>query len=228
MRRLFAASIGLALTAGLLVAPVAAKGNDVFDLHVSWRDNQRWVEQQSSKTPIECEQDITGCVWNPTEHLWDIDSRVIFVAGGNLAAGASSTAADSVIADRALHMTGVNVTSPSPDLLVSITFQPQDVTWDFTPLLVDGEYEYRGCVVGPIYQNTPPEGEVIPDSNGGRGWVTNYTLTVTNPTNRTVRNNGAQFTYRSSEPFHIAQFCRTLPSPSTYIVLGGAGWRDGR
>lgn len=190
------------------------------------RDQQFWIEQQSGPTPVECAQDSTDCVWNPTNHLWDIDDSVEFGAYGKLAAGATTSVSDSIIADSTHHMVGVLITSPSPNLTATVTFQPQDVTWEFTPELVNGKYEYRGCVVGPVYSNSPPDGPVIEGSNGGIGFVTHYTFIVTNPTNRTVRGTLARLTYRSAEPLHQAVYCRS--DPQTPISVGGAVWHDGR
>ena len=215
MRRALALFGAVALAAAFSYPALAAKppngGNPPFELVISTRVRTTIVEGQPG-------------VVNPTVCLWDIDDRVVWFANGTLEANASTSASDCLIADSHHHLLGFRLYSPSGALQVTVTYQPQGVTRAFTPVLVNGEYEYRGCIIGPLYDGNEPEVQIIPGSNGGWGVETTMTLTVTNPTPSKIRNSDATVTWRSSEPTSQAIYCRGL-GPA--FGEGGAVWQTG-
>ena len=101
--------------------------------------------------------------------------------------------------------------SGSPDLVVTMTFQPQDMTFTLAPRpspTYSRSYEYRGCVRGPLYDGSEATIEDIPNSNGGWGVKGTVTVTVTNPTGKTVRTVNADFRAGSDAPGAYRQtFC---------------------
>lgn len=134
------------------------------------------------------------CVHNvPQQCPWSADDRWINGTYGVLNSGTTAFT-DCAIADNTCcgdtptptgiagrHLLGLLVTADTPLLIVTVNYQPQNVTWTFTPQLVNGRYEYRGCVVGP----TPDGNQLQPiaDSNGGWGIEEAITVLTTNPVN---------------------------------------------
>lgn len=123
----------------------------------------------------------TGCVWNDEDYQLD-------TAGGKLAAGQSSTDTLCLVTDMCHdgacpHTVQVQVANSSQVLNVQLSDTNGNV-WIASPVkgstlqpAVKG-YVWQLCVADPlwnVYTNWP----VIPDTNGGVGIITHYTLTVT-------------------------------------------------
>lgn len=130
------------------------------------------------------------------------------------------------IADGHHEITGVSVSAPSPDLVVTLTYEPQGVSFTLPARAVGRDFEYRGCVTGPIYGNWPAL-EEVPGSNGGRGRQTQITVTVTNPTERRVRNVGVHLE-TGSEGFNAREnFCYGEKTDFVHLGNDQAVWRTG-
>lgn len=196
-----------------------------------------YVEQQSSgKSQAQCGVDPTGCIANPSIEdpepcLWSTDDRDVWYAntGGssaNLASGATASLTECVIADIQLRLNSASVQADTPNLIVTLHFDPQNVTWNLTPLLHGGVYVYDGCVVGPKHNSTDPIVQTIPDSGGGWGVPTTVLFSVTNPTNKTQRHMYGQFEQGSlASGYWRYQACRQ--PLSDFGVAGGAVWQTG-
>lgn len=168
-------------------------------------------------------------VVNPTGCLWSTDDNTQWQAlSATIQAGGSSATADCLIADQDLHMQGVRVGSPSPSLVVTITYQPQNVTFTLPARAVSGEYEYRGCVVGPVYGQGDPQTGIIPNSNGGWGLQTSIVISVTNPTGARVRSTQASTDFGSdaSGYFRSAMCYPDFNSQTDWFSAGGAAWKS--
>lgn len=144
-------------------------------------------------------------VVNPTGCAWDVDDHWMRFAQGTLGAGESLSVDECVIASPTSFYRTVNgqtawwsqsagflgqvLRSPSPDLVVSMCFQPQGRC--FTPAPVydaaNKAYLYRSCARAQ-YRPDEPILTTIPNSQGGIGLRQTVTVTVANPTGRTVRN----------------------------------------
>jgi hypothetical protein len=118
--------------------------------------------------------------------LWSLDSNEKWSGYGYLAAGTSASSGDCLIADIGQHLTGVNFTSTSANLKVTISYQPQGRSYSIKPVKTSTGYQYKGCVAGPFYSTLPllPQ---VPDSTGGNGVLTQINITITNPTNQTIK-----------------------------------------
>lgn len=144
-----------------------------------------------------------GYVWNPTSCLWDPDDQENTIEQGNLYPG-TITKTGCLIAHTYQTWATINgmyafwsitnhpnlhfiVESPKP-LTVSICYQPQGycrtITASSNP---DFTYHYEGCIAGPRYDNDSPSVIEIPNSNGGVGVRTTYTLSVTNITDHIIK-----------------------------------------
>lgn len=157
--------------------------------------------------------------------LWTIDSLNQFSGDGTLLAGATASLSDCLVADDAQHITGLRVDAASPDLIVTITYQPQGVTFTATPTATSTGYDYLVCGVGPVY-STVPLLPLVAESNGGRGVQTTITARVRNPTGRSVRKASVFGVIGSYEPSR-AGFCGA--STSDWFAAGSddAVWKTG-
>lgn len=205
---IFASVGGFAIWKGLAASGnPKSSGNTVFTLTSGPLGAGGDVEQQSTIAWYNCTQDQTSaCVWNNTGCLWTIDDDAGFVgATGNIAPGASTSNGYCVIEDGYGHNINASINSPSPDLVVKVTYQPQNVTFNFKPYLVSrGQYTYSGCVEGPYYsdwRNLP----VIANSNNGHGLQGTFTVSVTNPTGRTIK--GVNGGFHFGVPFRLSDVC---------------------
>lgn len=173
------------------------------------------VEQQPGVT------NPTSCLWTIDDH-WQADTAGF---DGYLDPGASAVASHCLIADTALHIMGVAVSAPSDGLEVTVTYQPQNVTFTLTARPDGRAVEWRGCVVGPRYSELSVLPE-IPDSDGGRGVQGDVTVTVTNMSGRRVRHIGGTLEFGSSGSSERREaYC---PTPKTGpFSLAGAVWQTG-
>lgn len=194
------------------------------------------VEQQSPNVDgwqAFCQSFPEQCVFNRTpEHCaWTADSNVKYAGTGVLAAKATASAAGCLVADWQQHIVGVRVTSGSPNLVVTLSWQPQGQTFVFIARPFEKGYEYRGCVKGPFYSGrlggpNDPQLVAIPDSNGGVGVFSNWNLSVVNPTGRNLHSVSAQMELGSSAPTRITQYCQGDTVEDAFVA-GGAIWGTG-
>lgn len=190
MRRFWLAAI-LGLVACLLLISAARAGSTTPAV---W-----WWQQPVIETPVEqqtpCLPDGTHCgstnpdesVWvvNPTRDdvrpcAWDADDRLLVALGANalLRPGESATSSVCVFADSTVHGIALQVNTPG---LVGILTVP-----GYASVTVQGGQ--TGCISTPDYNaTTVPSLPLIADSNGGHAERVVATFTVTNPTERRVR-----------------------------------------
>lgn len=176
-----------------------------LDTGFSFQQKTSWVEQQDDWP--QGSDDVA--ILRPADlacDVWAVDDHADWRAFGNLDAGASSSRTDCVVSDfspvfatrfgttgwwsTAPHgFAGILVKSTSPDLLVSVCYQPQGRCFTAGPVWdpVFGSYTYSFCGRAD-YRYDDPELVEVPNSNGGRGVFTDVTYTVSNPTGRRVRN----------------------------------------
>jgi len=157
---------------------------------------------------------------NPTGCIWQVDDRVKSGGYGILAAGATVSFTHCEVADHSFHLHGFRVRASSPDLVVTVHFDPQDVTFTLTPQPISGEFLYTGCVSGPRYSTyqTLPE---ITGANGGRGVQGTVTVAAMNPTNRALKKTLVQMETGSDSAGPRQSYCRT-GTRSDSEILGGA------
>lgn len=224
--------------AGVLLALTLAGNVRAADF--AWyavsRDIGSAVEQQSGfHDPTYCAAHQSECVWNPTVNdpqprMWTTDDHVVWWAntGGNSAnlSPGSYTVTEYEFADIQQRLNSVSVTADTPDLSVTVHFEPQGATFAYTPVLSGRQYVYNGCVVGP-YQN-PTDPLVVPIANSNGGWAvpTTVTLTVTNNTGRVQRHVYAQYEMGSmANSYPRYRMCR-LPL-TDWFNEAGAIWQTG-
>lgn len=116
-----------------------------------------------------------------------IDSHSAYVCINDICSSWSFAKAEAI---------GFQFISKSPSLLVSMVIQPQNKVINLTPVFntTTKNYQYRICI-SAYYNNGDPMMGYIPGSNGsndpnsveGTGLVSYFTPTVTNPTNKDVR-----------------------------------------
>lgn len=165
-------------------------------------------------------------VINPTDPfcLWDIDDFWTAGGFGDMAPGVLSIS-QCEIADNQHRIVGISGYATSPDLVVTLSFEPQGVSFTLAPIVRDRKtWDYGGCVTGPIHSTVSllPE---IPDSNGGHGVYTMVTLTVQNSTGRVLRNTLIQLDTGSDSPGTIRRsYCR---GEQVWLQTAGAMWRTG-
>lgn len=197
----------LVLITALLFLPSAQAAPDTFSLVTSSLHTDSSIVQQP------------GAV-NPYDCLWDVDDY--WTAGGSsrkILAGDTNSVSVCLIADTRIPFWGVRVWADAPTLDVSLTFEPQGVTWHFSPEVFDRSWEWRGCLYGPFYPwglHTLPE---IPDTNGGRGIMGAVTFTVTNTAERFVANPSAVIIER---PGLRSSYCK---GEETSVNNNGEMWR---
>ena len=220
----------LATIAVLVTAATASAGKVTpFAFTVSDLDIANLVEQQSylpvfPDSMFECAADPAkpGCVWNPTGCVWDIDDQWNMYGTGVLEAGASHSISQCEITDGQRHLIGFRAFADIPGLVVTVSFSPMNVAFTLMPIAEDRRtWGYGGCVGGPVdwgWASSP----LVEGSNGGRGTVTTVTVTVTNPTDRVVRNVGLESKRGSDTPGSIRRsYCRGEP---VMFDLAGYSW----
>lgn len=184
------------------------------------------VEQQ---TDYPFPADSAEWTINPFDFCyWDVDDHWQYLGRGYLPAGASVSLDQCFVSDpdsytRTINGTtanwstprkylGVYLTAPSPDLVITVCYQPQGRCLSPGPV-GDGQTQtYQSCTQAHHESGDPALVE-IPGSQGGVGVVTTITLTVTNPTSRKV-----QGILASTGPSHL----------NTTALTGcqGLGWDD--
>jgi len=236
MRRLFLPLAILAALAFGTPGAFAAKplsgsgGNALFTWELIGRGTAYVVENQIwPLTWQECfaDQTLAGCVFNNTGCLWDIDDQSEWWA---LPAKLSGTASFSecLIADDVSHIAGFAVGSLSPDLIVTLHYEPSGVTFTLKarPYEQGPGYRYLGCVLGPIYADPSKPGVIeIPNSNGGWGVPSTITMTVTNPTSRTVRDTSGSFKFGSAAGPRLNYCTDNYANLTPFFAAGGATWK---
>jgi hypothetical protein len=165
-----------------------------------FRQFSSWIEQQDD-WPMPASPIINpdpACTWSVNDHNdW--------LAIGSIEAGASTVRSQCIVSDfspvyatrngmtawwsNAVYgFAGLSVRSMSPDLSVSVCYQPQGRCFVPSPVYdaADRVWLYRFC--GRAHYDVEDPGLVdVAGSNGGRGIVGIVTMTVANPTSRRVR-----------------------------------------
>jgi hypothetical protein len=228
--RLLVAAIAACLV--LALAPAAAARPAVYDLTIWGGDNDTLVKHQS---PIDCRYGTVpeeDCVVNPLNDktgancFWDVDDVGNGSSYGRLFAGTTSVSRCGIFDTRYLFI-GVRILTTRPDLTVTLAYEP-GLTFTLGPApYVDPEgrwqWQYRGCVQGPIYQRTTADlaTDPIPDSHGGWGVISTVTLTVTSPadqkSNQTTSGGAAHGPVASSNE---AKYCANGVGDPTDSVTG--------
>lgn len=211
-RMVLAALAVFALTA----LPASAGKGDVLHFTLSGSvQRQNPVEQQSDYPwlpgPLDCSQNLR-CRINPTPCSWDVDDQWLkFAQDDFLPEGVTVSVSTCMIGDanpqfRKIHdlttwwstakgKFGIWLGTSSPDLIITIAYQsgPSFVLepqWN----QATRRYDYFGCVqvdyldgdlaLGPIAGSN---GSQVEGSSEGIGIRHDITLSITNPTSRTVR-----------------------------------------
>jgi hypothetical protein len=220
---------GLVLAVSLAASPAAVRsgGAPVFAWGpTSARVIAQIVEQQSVGTTIT----------NPTACPWSEDDSWYNGSYGVLNAGTTSFT-DCMIADNTLngiplthliglHVIGLQLIADTPNLLVQISYQPQDVTFTFTPQLISGRYVYQGCILGP--QPDSDLLQIIPSSNGGYGFQESITVLTTNSTGHKWQKTQANIWLEGDIPGDeaVTQCRARLSAAGTGYKQNGALWQS--
>jgi len=138
----------------------------------------------------------TGSPWvvNPSTCMWDSDDNYKYASEGSvLRSGATASVNECRYASNTLTPTlptVIDVMSPSPDLLVAEKWSwAGGAVLQHVPAVADGrKYLYRTCAISPQPIDVPLV--TIPNSHGGMAVPQQITVSVTNPTARTVRKTG--------------------------------------
>jgi len=166
-----------------------------------------WGEPDVTQQPVE--QQTEGGATQPDHSLWVVnntgcawdadDARYSGATDGTLAAGATAVGSRCIVADWMEHAVYVTVNSKSPNLVLTLSYQPQGYNFTAARRLVDGRYVYEICVRGPKYtEGASPELQPIPNSGyGGVGVPTTFTYSLHNPTSQTIRNVHGRMTLRA-------------------------------
>lgn len=122
----------------------------------------------------------TGCVWANTDDLADEGI-------GRLAAGGSSSDSLCVVTDYCTdsycpHMIVVDVNSSTSSVRMTLS-NDRGGSWSVpAPVRKSNNlYSYQLCIADPLWtgDTNPADYPAIPGTNGGVGFVTTYTLTMT-------------------------------------------------
>lgn len=165
------------------------------------------VKQQSDDPAC---YDDDSCVYNPTSNprcIWDIDDKASYSGSGYLTAGTHSVT-HCAFWDTAHHLIGVSLRSPASDLDVSVSYEPSGFVVTIAPVFVEGLWEYRGCVVGPLYNTHDPAIGPVPDSNGGWAASGSFTFGINSLTDHDKRDTSyGGVLLGSSEPSRQRTYC---------------------
>jgi hypothetical protein len=153
------------------------------------------IEQQTPGGATQPDQSLW--VVNPTDCVWDPDDHIEWRGFGDLEAGGSDGASGCILGDWKAHVTSVNVVSRSPNLAVEIVLEGDGLRFTAVPVptLIEESgprrYRYEACLYGPDYSNheLPP----VEGSNGGVAVLWTASMSISNPTTRTVRDVGLSF-----------------------------------
>lgn len=142
-----------------------------------------WIEQQAITSTTPTNSFGRNCLWSVNDHeLWE--------SWGYLDAGSSASRDKCVVSDyphtAPYGMSTVGVFAKSPNLVVTVCFEPQTRCFSPAPVLVERQYRYTFCGHAH-YDPSDPVMVEIPGSSGGRGIVTTVSTTISNPTDRRVR-----------------------------------------
>jgi len=184
---------------------------------------QQPVEQQTEGGATQPDHSLwvvnnTGCAWDAD------DSRYTGDTDGTLAAGATASGSRCVISDDVEHGVYLSINSPSPNLVVSMTYAPQGYSFTASPRVEGNRYRYELCVEGVDYDASSPDLQPIPNSGvGGEGVVTTITYSVRNPTTRTVRSTNGVWRLRAETELACGSgwtFTRTGTYPGPFVSPG--------
>jgi hypothetical protein len=151
--------------------------------------------------------------------------------------GAVATYTDCLIADDVSHLQGIllRTDAQQPEdatgLTVTVRYEPQGVEFALTRRasdIPDYDWQWEGCIVGPVYfdRSVLP---IVPDSNGGHGLRTDWTVTITNTGPVRIRRVSGGTSFGSSSPGsgRAAMCIGEGPPPPPYFQAGGAYWDTG-
>ena len=181
---------------GLLAMPLIAATFGPWE----FEDTQNPVEQQTQGGATQPDHSLwvvnnTGCVWDAD------DSRSMGFLDSTLAAGETVSGSKCYIADWQDRQFYVNAFSKSPDLVVTLEVQPLGFAFTLIPSFDSAvrRYRYEMCFRQADYDRDYPNFQPIPDSGfGGVGVPQTITVSIRNPTNRTVRSTSALFRFSTS------------------------------
>jgi len=155
----------------------------------SWQgggQHSGWIEQQQITSTTPANPFGGSCKWSVNDHEdWQ--------TFGYLDPGAAVTFERCVVTDYGAKMGGiapygmstVELVAKSPDLIVEMCFS-QGRCFVPSPVYSDSLYHWTFC--GKVeYEWGDPAIVEIPDSEGGYGEVSTVTTTISNPTNKRVR-----------------------------------------
>ncbi len=150
--------------------------NEPFAFHFKNRGEDSLSHRVDQQSPNWPNTDSSTWVVNPLWEScdWDVDDTVEYAGYGRvLEPGSVATQSNCLIADGGDfagsvvgHLYFINLTAPSPNLLVSVLVGADRVT--AVPVQANGVWSYRACVVPSIDSSVTA---VIPNSNGGIGAV---------------------------------------------------------
>src|SRR5437867_1645633 len=212
--------------------------------YVVYRRNwvEQWNDWPASTDSAKWVVNQTSCVWGPND-------RDNVTGTGYLAPQSSATAGGCVVGDpnpiyttlngttawwsHGRHEIDVYLVSKSPDLVIKVCFSPQNACFSPAPRPIDKwTWTYQGCVWGPNYASGaqldstgqpiyPPPATRIAGSNGGYGVLTTYTVTITNPTIRRVREITASVGFHDFDILGDQRTCDMAAVQSTGSIDGG-------
>ena len=165
-----------------------------------YEDTQQPVEQQTQGGALQPDHSLwvvnnTGCAWDAD------DSRSMGFVDSTLAAGETVTGSKCYIADWEDRQFYVNILSKSPKLVVTLDALRFDFTLSPSYDSSIRRYRYEMCWNRADYDRDYPNFQPIPDSGfGGVGVPTTITVSVGNPTNRTLRGVSGVFRF-STNPY---------------------------
>jgi hypothetical protein len=192
----------LACLLTLHAAPAEAGRNAMgYVLYGSFVDPT--IEQQTD-LPFGSGNVVTN-PYRATPCAWDVDDHWYSIAEGTLKAGQSLAKTECVVSSQSPFWVSVNgvygwwsfslgwygtqVKADVGSLVVTVCYDVED--WCHTPTptydAASKVWTYDSCTLA-AYSPEDPAVYEIPGSNGGRGVVHQVTVTVTNPTARSVRN----------------------------------------
>lgn len=192
-----------------------------------FEDTQQPVEQQTQGGETQPDRSLwvinnTGCAWDAD------DSRSAGDTDGTIAPGSTAVGTKCLVADWDAHAFYVNINSRSPDLVVEMRFGPQGFVVRAPARASGNRYVYEACVWGPSYDRSSPDLQPTPNSGyGGVGVMTVITVSVHNPSTRTVRDTHGLMRMRFSPDaacgfgwFPFTNRTGTYPGPIFYWGTG--------
>lgn len=175
MKMLLVAALAVAAlvlpASGAAHKPVA--GSDPLAWTRFYTNVMSWNDLQS--TSANTVYNRTGCVWNDMDETADRTT-------GRLGTGQTTSDSMCLITDYCSdgfcpHMVLFEVDGGS-GLQVTLTSDRGGVWQSLPPVKSGGSQVYELCVADPVWLSYPTDYPPIPDSNGGVGYLTRYTLRV--------------------------------------------------